>query len=360
MNKIIFNDATSMNCITDIPEQTMVEVKGKGVKAIIITVADSLMSIKKAFTDTVRTSLIKIRNEDTGVVNEYSGYTNLVSISYDPSVSSSDEVYIVTMSLPVDIESLINSISNTIEDIKRDMNSTNILIENHSSEMAQFNMVTENLTLGMSNINKDIQTINENTVNLDDNISKINTSVSELKNSTDDSIKDIYKNIDNMNQETDKTTNIFTNKINDITDKINEITAVPDINSMSLEEAKEYKINQSKITLEEFLAANPITSSCHGKTEKRYSITSDKQQYLSMMIMMTSLAVQKGIEYQPSWNATGEACTYDWTLDELQQLAIEIETVVRPLISKQQKIEKEIKNCTTIDEVKNITFDYVI
>jgi hypothetical protein len=54
------------------------------------------------------------------------------------------------------------------------------------------------------------------------------------------------------------------------------------------------------------------------------------------MILITQVAQQSVIDYQASWNATGEDCTYDWTIEGLKQLAFEIENVVRPLINKKK------------------------
>lgn len=131
-----------------------------------------------------------------------------------------------------------------------------------------------------------------------------------------------------------------------------------DIDSMSLDKAKAYKINETKEVLSKYLEENPLSSSCHGGKKAKYSIVSEKQQYLVSMIAIAEMAASSGVEYQPSWNATGEPCTYDWTIDELKQLAFEMEQVVRPLISKQQTIEKEINSCTTIDELKEIVISY--
>ena len=356
MNKIIFNDATTLKCLTDIPSQTMAEVKGKGVKAIQLMILDSLLNIKKSFSDSLKTSLIKLKNEDTGVITEFSGYTNLVSITYDPSVETDDEAYLVTMSLPVDIESLINSISNTIEKVQQNISSVSLSIEDHAQAINQINDVTGNFILTVNHINDSIDSVNTKTSDTELKIDQIN---SELV-MTNDAINTVNSKIDNTVEDTDRTVTSITNEINNVKTTIKEITAVPNIDEMSLEDAKAYQINQSKVALEEFLASNPIVSMCHGNVEKRYSITSEKQQYLTMMIMMASLAIQKGVDYQPSWNATGEACTYNWTIEELQQLAIEIETVVRPLISRQQKLEKEIRACVTIEDIKSIAFDYII
>ena len=76
------------------------------------------------------------------------------------------------------------------------------------------------------------------------------------------------------------------------------------------------------------------------------------------MIAVAEMAEKAGVSYQPSWNATGEVCTYDWTVDELKQLAFEMESFVRPLVSKQQAIETEIKACTTVEEVINVVISY--
>lgn len=123
----------------------------------------------------------------------------------------------------------------------------------------------------------------------------------------------------------------------------------PTINTdtCTLEESKAWQINLSKVNLETYLAANPITSTCHGETEKQYSVTKDKRDFLTQEIAISQMAVQSGIDYQPSWNATGENCTYDWTLQELQQLTFEIAIVVKPLVSKQQSMETDLNAAET-------------
>lgn len=170
-----------------------------------------------------------------------------------------------------------------------------------------------------------------------------------------------------------------------------------DPDSLELPELKDYLIGKSKENLSEHLATNPISSSVHGGVVKQYSITADKQTHLMAMILMTAnmeeariagmkqfyetqysgkesvtfeqfmVGVDNGTistggvtfnKYQPSWNAAGEPCTYDWTLNELKQLAAEIEAVVRPLISKQQTMEVQIKGATTIEEAKSVSLSF--
>lgn len=131
-----------------------------------------------------------------------------------------------------------------------------------------------------------------------------------------------------------------------------------DYTTLSLEDAKKYRINESKLKLATYLEEHPVTSSCHGGEAAQYSITSEKQSFLQAMIAMTTIATASGLEYQPSWNRVGESCTYDWTLTELQQLAIEIEAVVRPLVSHQQALEKEILNVSNMAALKAVDISY--
>lgn len=121
----------------------------------------------------------------------------------------------------------------------------------------------------------------------------------------------------------------------------------PEEIAQQLESLKRQRIAQSKINLEAYLEEHPITSNCRGGADKKYSITKEKQSLLTQMILVTQLALQAGIQYQPSWNAQGEPCTYDWSIEELQQLAFEIEAVVRPLVSHQQTVEAEINATET-------------
>ena len=131
-----------------------------------------------------------------------------------------------------------------------------------------------------------------------------------------------------------------------------------DMDTCTLEQLKSYQIAKSKENLETYLSANPIRSTCHGEVEKLYSITKEKQSLLTQMILITQVAAQSGKEYQPSWNAQGEPCSYDWTLEELKQLAFEVEAVVRPLVSHQQTMESEINAAETKEAVLAISIEF--
>lgn len=148
---------------------------------------------------------------------------------------------------------------------------------------------------------------------------------------------------------------VIINKIQGLESQVN-----PSINleACTLEELKTWQINQSIKNLEEYLHSNPVKSSCHGDREKLYTITKDKQALLTQMIMISQAAAQSNIPYQPSWNTQGEPSTYDWTIPELQQLAFEIESVVRPLINHQQIIESQIKAAGTKEEILSIDISF--
>lgn len=148
-------------------------------------------------------------------------------------------------------------------------------------------------------------------------------------------------------------------KIDNVAKDVTELKpAEINVSEMSLDEAKAYMIGASKLALSEFFASHYVTSDCHGGVSKEYSITAEKQQYLTQMISMVSLAKAAGKEFTPSWNARGEECTYDWTADELTALSFTIESYVRPRISKQQKYESQINDCTSSADVARIVFDY--
>nr|DAE26533.1 MAG TPA: protein of unknown function (DUF4376) [Myoviridae sp. ctaOv25] len=130
-----------------------------------------------------------------------------------------------------------------------------------------------------------------------------------------------------------------------------------DPSEMTVDELKEYKILQSKNMLADYLASHPIQSECHG-TNAFYSVTSEKQQYLMSMISISEAAEASGASYTPSWNEAGKACTYDWTVDQLKQLALEMATYVRPLVSKQQEIETKINSLTSAQEIMDYKISY--
>ena len=148
-------------------------------------------------------------------------------------------------------------------------------------------------------------------------------------------------------------------RIKELEAEIIELTAEPDPSQMSLDELKEYKIMESKDNLDEWLASHPITSTVHDPEGAEYSITLEKQTLLANAITLANIHKMNNDDtYKISWNATGEENTYDWTLDQLQQLFVEIDAVVSPLVDAQQKMENAIKVATSKEDVLKVSLDF--
>ena len=117
---------------------------------------------------------------------------------------------------------------------------------------------------------------------------------------------------------------------------------------------KQKKIQESKELLAIWLANNPLVSKVHGQ-EATYTVTAEKQSLLTQNILLAQL---KQVN-TTTWNCQGGICE-EWTIEELSQLALEIEAYVRPRIKKQQHYEVEINNCNTAEEVNQIEIEYDI
>lgn len=139
--------------------------------------------------------------------------------------------------------------------------------------------------------------------------------------------------------------------------EITEAEQEEEVGQSQLSALKAQLIAKSKENLEAYLASHPITSSCHVE-EKQYTITKDKQSLLTQEIVVAQMAAQAGINYQTSWNAAGEACTYDWKITELQQLAFEMVVMVKPLVSHQQSMEAQINTATTKEDALAVNIEF--
>lgn len=126
-----------------------------------------------------------------------------------------------------------------------------------------------------------------------------------------------------------------------------------------VEERKQYYIDVSKSKLSEYLESNPLLSSCHNNTEAFYSITKEKQNLLLQNYSSYTIKKQNGLEAVLTWNATGEVCE-EWTENELLQLIAEMDAVVKPLITQQQKYEKDIVICEDLSVIEKMDFDYSV
>ena len=232
---------------------------------------------------------------------------------------------------------------NKLTDVADQVTEVSKVAEDTKNNAASADSVKE-LTESMSTMKENLSTVSETAA-------KASKSVETISGQTipvlDQAIKNATNNSKNALDQADA-----------LDKRVSVLEPVTDYTTLSLEDAITFRVKESAAALSEYLAANPITSTCHKGIAAKYSITKDKQEYLQSMISVCTLAKQSGAPYQPSWNATGEVCSYDWTIEELVQLAMEIEATVRPLVSYQQTIENQIKNCTTMDELKAIVINY--
>lgn len=232
---------------------------------------------------------------------------------------------------------------NKLTDVADQVTEVSKVAEDTKNNAASADSVKE-LTESMSTMKENLSTVSETAA-------KASKSVETISGQTipvlDQAIKNATNNSKNALDQADA-----------LDKRVSVLEPVTDYTTLSLEDAIAFRVKESAAALSEYLAANPITSTCHKGIAAKYSITKDKQEYLQSMISVCTLAKQSGTPYQPSWNATGEVCSYDWTIEELVQLAMEIEATVRPLVSYQQTIENQIKNCTTMDELKAIVINY--
>ena len=126
-----------------------------------------------------------------------------------------------------------------------------------------------------------------------------------------------------------------------------------EINPYNIDKVKAELIHSSKTILYKHLENNPLLFS----DGKYYSVTQEKQNLLNNAITVYQMKTQSGLPAELKWNATGEECI-EWTLENIVTLALSIANYVEPLVTYQQAIEVQIKNCTTKDELDGIVIDY--
>lgn len=120
-----------------------------------------------------------------------------------------------------------------------------------------------------------------------------------------------------------------------------------------LDEAKEFKVAESKISLSDYLATHPL----QWTDGKYYGVTSEKQALLTSNLALYQISAAAGQPFKLTWNSTGDECV-EWTYENLAALALAIGTYVKPFVSRQQELEIAIKACTTMEELNAIEINY--
>lgn len=126
------------------------------------------------------------------------------------------------------------------------------------------------------------------------------------------------------------------------------------VTTLNLDELKQEKTTQTRQQLSAFLEFNPLLYN-----NEFYSITQEKQALLTSAIAAYQLRVQAGIPATLKWNTTGDVCR-EFTIEEITGLVIAITDYVQPRVEKQQELEIQIKDCTTVEELDSIEIDYEV
>ena len=120
-----------------------------------------------------------------------------------------------------------------------------------------------------------------------------------------------------------------------------------------LNEIKDAKITKSKTDLKEYLASHPL----QWVDGEYYSVTEEKQALLTSNLAAYQISVAIGDPVELTWNTTGERCKV-WTYENLAALSLAIVKYVKPIVSKQQDIEIQIKNCASKEDVEAVEIKY--
>lgn len=120
-----------------------------------------------------------------------------------------------------------------------------------------------------------------------------------------------------------------------------------------LNEIKNTKIAKSKTDLKEYLASHPL----QWIDGEYYSVTEEKQALLTSNLAAYQISVAMNDPVELTWNTTGERCQ-KWTYENLAALSLAIVKYVKPIVSKQQDIEIQIKNCSSKEEVEAVEIKY--
>lgn len=307
MYKLVTNDSSTY-ALAILPFEGIIEKRGVEKKVLCLAFGaeiDTLAKVKEICNDELKMTTVTVYENSVQVriENDYTVLEQITTAVVTNEDGEEVDVLMAKMSKSTSIPEQITNLENVVASLK-DANAA---------------LVSANTSL-----TEKISSLMESNTELKESMSVVR----ELQNATSSNAT----------------------AISAIKDQIGEV----DENSLDIDTLKKYRVNMSKVNLATYLEENKVTSSAYAGVEAEYSMTQEKQSQLMAVIMMATL----NENYVPSWNASGEVCTYDWTLDELQTLAADIEAVVRPLVAKQQTMEVAIMAAETIDSVKEVDITF--
>lgn len=129
------------------------------------------------------------------------------------------------------------------------------------------------------------------------------------------------------------------------------------VNYMTLDEYRNYKIGVSKTLLNEYLENNCLISDCKDGIYAPYTATLEKQNLFSSQYAAYLANKMADIEDVMTWNEHGKSCV-PWTDDTCIAFINDMKAYVKPLVSAQQHYEEEINLLTTKAEIEEYNIDY--
>ena len=141
-------------------------------------------------------------------------------------------------------------------------------------------------------------------------------------------------------------------KLRLIVDVVNKSPA-----TMTLDEYKRTRIDESKLMLQRYLESHPLISNCKNGIFAPYNATTEKQNLFVSQFALYTFNTQAGIPDTMTWNESGKPCT-PWTTEECIVFMNAMKAYTKPLVSAQQQYEVDILNAATKTEVEAINIDY--
>jgi hypothetical protein len=141
-------------------------------------------------------------------------------------------------------------------------------------------------------------------------------------------------------------------KLRLIVDTINKTSS-----TMTLDEYKYAKIDQSKVLLQKYLMEHPLISNCKSGIFAPYNATIEKQNLFIGQYALYVFNKQAGIEDVMTWNECGKPCTV-WNDNTCIGFMNAMKAYTKPLVSAQQQYEVDIMAATTKTEVESMNIDY--
>jgi len=147
-----------------------------------------------------------------------------------------------------------------------------------------------------------------------------------------------------------------------LTETDKELRRVVDVISQSpstltLQEYKDVRIQESKNLLEKYLNEHPLISNCKDGIFAPYSATIDKQNLFTGQAVLYYFNTLNGIPDTLTWNEKGKPCV-PWTMEEAIVFMNAMKAYTKPLVSAQQQYEVDIQALPDKAAVEAYVIDY--